>query len=193
MAKAKTPAFDVKKPSTYAVQLKNIKIAKGLSRESTAYTASLYFEGKKIGDVHNEGCGGPDGFYGDWEKFREAEAWIKANVAGVVTEHFDYETDVDMDFYCSYLIDLHECKAAMKRESKKTFLAVDANGALTGLSFKTAIPTEKRAVWLAMTRGRNPELNFLEDIKDEDERLLAFVKANELALNGAQSSGPSLA
>ena len=41
-----------------SIQLKNVKIAWNMSEETTAFTASLYINGKKAADVKNEGTGG---------------------------------------------------------------------------------------------------------------------------------------
>ena len=41
-----------------SIQLKNVKIAWNMSEETTAFTASLYIDGKKAADVKNEGRGG---------------------------------------------------------------------------------------------------------------------------------------
>ena len=41
-----------------SIQLKNVKIAWHMSEETTAFTASLYIDGKKAADVKNEGTGG---------------------------------------------------------------------------------------------------------------------------------------
>ena len=41
-----------------SIQLKNVKIAWHMSEETTAFTASLYINGKKAADVKNEGRGG---------------------------------------------------------------------------------------------------------------------------------------
>ena len=41
-----------------SIQLKNVKIAWNMSEETTAFTASLYIDGKKAADVKNEGTGG---------------------------------------------------------------------------------------------------------------------------------------
>lgn len=42
------------------VVLKSLKIAKHLSRETLAFTATVYVDGKKIGHAENHGHGGPD-------------------------------------------------------------------------------------------------------------------------------------
>ena len=41
-----------------SIQLKNVKIAWHMSEGTTAFTASLYIDGKKAADVKNEGRGG---------------------------------------------------------------------------------------------------------------------------------------
>ena len=41
------------------VALKSLKIAKHLSRETLAFTATVYVDGKKIGYAQNQGHGGP--------------------------------------------------------------------------------------------------------------------------------------
>ena len=40
------------------ITLKNVKIYTGMSEETIAFNASLYADGKKVGDVSNEGHGG---------------------------------------------------------------------------------------------------------------------------------------
>ena len=45
------------------VALKSLKIAKHLSQETLAFTATVYVDGKKIGHAENHGHGGPDALY----------------------------------------------------------------------------------------------------------------------------------
>jgi hypothetical protein len=40
------------------IQLKNVKIYAGLSQETVAFSASLYVDGKKVGEARNAGHGG---------------------------------------------------------------------------------------------------------------------------------------
>ena len=42
------------------VVLKSLKIAKHLSQETLAYTATIYIDGKKFGYAQNQGIGGPN-------------------------------------------------------------------------------------------------------------------------------------
>ena len=40
------------------IELKNVKIYAGLSEETVAFNASVYVDGKKVGDAKNTGHGG---------------------------------------------------------------------------------------------------------------------------------------
>lgn len=62
------------------LELKNIKVSPSLSEETHAYTASLYVDGKRIGQVKNHGQGSEDQFMGDWEEWKRANEWCKANM-----------------------------------------------------------------------------------------------------------------
>lgn len=53
------------------IALKNIKIHHGLSEETWAYTASVYLDGKRVGEVSNAGHGGPDNLSVADDKARE--------------------------------------------------------------------------------------------------------------------------
>jgi hypothetical protein len=61
------------------IELKNIKHAAFASEETHCYSASLYVDGKKIGEVSNDGHGGCDRFHGDRAAFARAEAWVADN------------------------------------------------------------------------------------------------------------------
>jgi len=56
------------------IQLKNIKYAAFASEETHCYEASVYFDGKKVGTVSNDGHGG-----GDYEYPTDKAAWAKLN------------------------------------------------------------------------------------------------------------------
>jgi hypothetical protein len=59
--------------------LRNVKIAQHLSQETTAYTGTVYIDGKKAGNVRNDGHGGSD--IVDWTDYGLSAAyleWLKA-------------------------------------------------------------------------------------------------------------------
>jgi len=45
------------------IELKNVQIAENLSEETTAFTASIYINGKRVGRAENRGHGDPINFF----------------------------------------------------------------------------------------------------------------------------------
>ena len=58
------------------IELKKIKVMESHSFETFCYSASLFLDGKRIGEVSNTGDGVPDQFDGDEAKYNEADAWL---------------------------------------------------------------------------------------------------------------------
>ena len=44
------------------LELRNIKVYERMSEETTAFTADIFVDGKKVGHTKNEGIGGPTGY-----------------------------------------------------------------------------------------------------------------------------------
>jgi len=59
------------------IQIKNIDFSERMSEETFCFTASLWVNGKKIGDVSNRGHGGCDEFRGDQAAYDTANKWCK--------------------------------------------------------------------------------------------------------------------
>ena len=67
-------------PTAQRITLRNFKIAKFASHETTCFEANIYFDGKFLGTAENSGQGGPTNIHcGNDERLRmcEAEAWAK--------------------------------------------------------------------------------------------------------------------
>ena len=63
------------------IKLKSVKVCQWASRETLCFTASVYFDGKRIATAENDGRGGMTHFRPLPEKFdqlQEAYAWAKA-------------------------------------------------------------------------------------------------------------------
>lgn len=54
------------------ISIKNLKVAQFASQETLCFEASVYFDGKRVGQVYNEGHGGCDG-----EHIENAEKWAQ--------------------------------------------------------------------------------------------------------------------
>ncbi len=103
------------------IELKNIKISSFLSQETTAYTAALYVDGRKIGTVENDGHGGcdlfsPENGQEDYERFDAAEALSKA------------ATGDDIEMVCAKALDDHETAKDLKRLMKSKILYTKDGG-----------------------------------------------------------------
>lgn len=62
------------------LEVRNVKVIASLSEETTCFTASVYWEGRKIGTASNRGRGGStDVYIADADKRTEVAAWAKAN------------------------------------------------------------------------------------------------------------------
>lgn len=113
------------------IELKSIKYAAFASQETSCYSANLYVDGKKIGTVANEGHGGCDSFHGDWESFKKADEWCKANLpkwASYGETKLTNETDLEM--HCGNLLETFLVTRDYKRAIKTKVLFRKAEGGI---------------------------------------------------------------
>ena len=91
------------------ITLKNIKHMASLSEETHCYSADLYVEGVKWGEVSNRGHGGPDDFHGVGGKgWRDIEA-LNARIAAEYPPHEAYgmTLEQDLEMVCGDLVNQH--------------------------------------------------------------------------------------
>lgn len=105
------------------IQLKNISHQPRLSEETECYTASLYVDGKKIGQVSNRGHGGPDMFTGDRAAYDKADAWCQANLPGSDLGDGD-EMPTDLELHCADLLNDWLCMKELKSHMRSKVLMV---------------------------------------------------------------------
>lgn len=97
------------------IELKNLKVYPRLSEETTAFTATVYADGKKVGEAKNDGHGGCNIYY--WtnaELGRKVLEWAKAQPLEFDFEHLDQILDKT--------IDKQELLQKMKRSCRKKLL-----------------------------------------------------------------------
>ena len=58
------------------IELKNVKHAAFASEETECFSATIYIDGKKAGEVSNDGHGGPDSFH-PWALQTKIDAYAK--------------------------------------------------------------------------------------------------------------------
>ena len=107
------------------ITLKNVKIYTGMSQETVAFNASVYIDGKKVGDARNSGNGGANHIdvrngegRSDWDLLQRME--VEA-----VTHTYAYENENhahSLDSYIGELVDDAQEKRDLKRKCVKQTL-----------------------------------------------------------------------
>ena len=100
------------------IELKKISFNERMSEETNCFVADLYINGKKVGYVKNEGCGGCTDYHGYTKEdnliIREAEAYCKTLPRVRVEEYdFDYQPTLES------VIDDELQKYLKEKEGKK--------------------------------------------------------------------------
>lgn len=86
------------------VELKNVQYSSRLSEESAAFAATVYIDGKLVGEVSNRGCGG-DNEYHPWEIQERLNQIAKASLP--VETYSGIEIEPNADILCGKLLDEH--------------------------------------------------------------------------------------
>ena len=104
-------------PDGERVHLKAIEHNKTMSRETHAFSASVYFDGSKVGVISNSGGGEPDMFdETNPEKAKEMFAYIKGlpPVKAEFGGGKSMDLDVDLDMICCDIVNKHIRMQQMK-------------------------------------------------------------------------------
>lgn len=107
------------------IELKNLKIAKFLSEETPAFSATIYIDGRKAGTTDNNGQGGSNRYHFDafngkkgYEIEQEVQEW-----ASTQPSDKDFpQLKVDLDTIVARLMDQEEERKQLKRWCKKETL-----------------------------------------------------------------------
>ena len=78
-------------------ELKNLKIYESMSEETTCFSATLYLDGKKVGELANRGCGGAHEVHLDKFERDALEAVANEHYGSVfgIDELIDDLTEID--------------------------------------------------------------------------------------------------
>ena len=107
------------------ITLKNVKIYAGLSEETIAFNASVYIDGKKVGDAKNAGHGGANDVDvrdkdGRWNRDLLKEMEVEASTHTWMWEGKTH--DHSLDSYIGDLVGDVQLQRDLKRECKKKTL-----------------------------------------------------------------------
>ncbi len=103
------------------IEVKNVKVNQRLSEETTCFSATVYIDGKRAGEVGNHGHGGPNHYYfANQEIYQRFEAFCKAMPPHICSD--GYELAMDADLYLDDLINEQAQQKHLKRLCKKETL-----------------------------------------------------------------------
>lgn len=98
------------------ITLKSIKTVPSMSEETIAFTATVYFNGKRVGAAWNGGRGDPIAFDIPQETTKEMEAWVAVNVPlGKPDKNFPEGFQLDLECYVFGIVEQHDRDQQMKR------------------------------------------------------------------------------
>lgn len=157
------------------IELKNIKHMASLSEETLCYNASLYVDGKKIGQVSNHGHGGPDMFHGDQQAFDRAGTWLKEKTETVDVGEMSIPND--MEIHCGNLVNNWLMEKDLKKTLRNRVLYVEKDSKdIYQIKWKGVRKIEERHI--AAAASKHPNATILNS--------LPLNKAMEIWLSNAQ-------
>lgn len=145
------------------LELKSIKIHLGLSEETYAYTATVYFNGKKAVEVSNQGHGGPDMQHAvNGASVKDVDDWCKANLPQ--WKAFDDEMmDTCLETWCSEQVGESLIVKDMNRVLKtRPMFIVEGKKGLFELKFKGVKKYDSRMA--DIVRERHPTATILNEL-----------------------------
>ena len=96
------------------ITLKSVKIYERLSEETTAFSATVYYAGRKAGEASNDGHGGSTMIRLDPATRATVEAWAQANVPPG-----EDPCDGAVEYHVDNLVEAHAQAAHEAREAKR--------------------------------------------------------------------------
>ena len=139
------------------IELKNIKIAEHLSEETTAFTADIFVNGKKVGYARNDGRGGCTDYNrypgdGNMEVIKQAEEFCKTLPQKVYPPMFgqpELRIDMNLEEFIDDIIEkklLEKANAKLKKKMVDHLMwGVPNTGSYTQIKFKkplNQVPTD---------------------------------------------------
>lgn len=108
------------------IELKNIKTNMALSEETICFSANLYKDGKKVGQVVNRGHGGSHEYSFGYDVERPMNDWCKANLPKWKSDFGSGEEwDTDLEIYISELVNDFNVNKHMKSLLRRRVVIID--------------------------------------------------------------------
>ena len=163
------------------ITLKSIKYSEFASQETSCYEANLYFDGKKVGIVSNQGCGGCDDQHFDSP---EAEAEVEAYIKTLPQWKHEYESqgqlvklagDTTLETVCGDILNTWLAAKDLKKILSKSVLALADDGEL--YTYKVGKPNKARVMELVERVMKLPGTKKVLNLLPFDEALKHYREA----------------
>jgi hypothetical protein len=150
--------------------LRGIKHSEFASHETFCFEASVYFNGKRIGYVSNDGQGGSNNFGGDYKLWRDLESRIKSEHPQYHLEWDDSWNDMSMEIWCSEQVRKWLSHKDFKRYMKSKVVFVDPTSddpkAVRYMTFKGVRKIDQR--YVDHIKNKYPAYQVLNDMPEAD-------------------------
>lgn len=154
------------------IELRNIRTNSALSDETTCYSATLYIDGKRAGEVMNHGHGGCD--EQRLEKgydIRAINEWLAKNEAPMSMAKYKMEdVPCDLELYCGRVVASHQEMKRFRRLCRSNVVVVDGDAIRT---FKWKGVKQVGANHIAQIRQKMPAHVIINELSET--ALLDFV------------------
>ena len=152
-----------------AITVKNVKIHDELSEETLCFSASVYFNGKRVGVATNRGNGGCNDY--DWlekETGREIHEWANAQKLTYTNWEGEEEevTFEKLDHIVTNLVEEFEDKQWFKKKCKTSILFVregDAEGSYGVLPHKGRLEAHLNYIKGEAEKEKMKQIIYLRD------------------------------
>jgi hypothetical protein len=169
------------------ILLKNVYVNERLSKETTAFQATLYINGFEVGFISNQGIGGPIQYHPFGDKgillIREAEVWARKLPPVVfpdtIVDGKPMTVPMELEMYLGDLIaawleqkDLEKFRRKMEKEMSTAIVF-----GIPGKSFRALKFTNPIASMIQLNKG-------IERLRlDIHKKVIPLLKENERILN----------
>lgn len=156
------------------VELKNVKYIASMSEETHCFTATIYIDGVKAGEVSNRGQGGPNGYSrnGVEEKLNAYGKTLPPHISEYKDEQGKtIEIPIDADIIIGDLMNAHLAEKELKRSLSKRILFTKLGEA--GVYQTSTLSKEVMAKYLQQPEALRKQLKQSDKILN----LLPFAEA----------------
>jgi len=150
--------------------LRGIKHSEFASHETHCFEASVYFNGKRIGYVSNDGQGGSDNFGGDYKIWRDLESRIRSDHPKYHMDFDDSWNEMSMEVWCGEQVNKWLSHKDFKKYMKSKVVFVDPTSddpkAIRYMTFKGVRKIDQR--YVDHIKNKYPDYQVLNDMPEAD-------------------------